>query len=100
MATDGTNGVTQVPVSGATKLRRMIESPDGFVAAPGVHDGLSARTTLEVGGWDCLYMVKLALNLPLLVIHSSYNDILTWEYRLARVRQHLASAPQTWASQP
>ncbi|QDS70839.1 hypothetical protein FKW77_005153 [Venturia effusa] len=42
-------------MSAATKLRRMIESPGGFVFAPGVYDGLSARTALEVG-FDCLYM--------------------------------------------
>jgi 2-methylisocitrate lyase-like PEP mutase family enzyme len=61
MASNGTNGA-HAPVTGATKLRRMIEDPNGFVAAPGVHDGLSARTTLEVGGFDCLYMVSLALS--------------------------------------
>ncbi|KIW01024.1 uncharacterized protein PV09_07540 [Verruconis gallopava] len=55
MTANGTNGV-HTPMSAATKLRRMIEDPNGFVAAPGVHDGLSARTVLEQGGFDCLYM--------------------------------------------
>lgn len=45
-------------MSAATKLRRAIETPGSFVFAPGVYDGLSARTALEVG-FDCLYMVRL-----------------------------------------
>jgi hypothetical protein len=40
----------------ATKLRRMMEDPNGFVFAPGVHDGLSARVALEAG-FETLYMV-------------------------------------------
>jgi hypothetical protein len=40
----------------ATKLRRIIEDPNGFVFAPGVHDGLSARVALEAG-FETLYMV-------------------------------------------
>lgn len=50
-------------MSAATKLRRAIETPGSFVFAPGVYDGLSARTALEVG-FDCLYMVR-HFNLPL-----------------------------------
>jgi 2-methylisocitrate lyase-like PEP mutase family enzyme len=49
-------------ISAATKLRRIIESPDGYVFAPGVYDGLSARTALEVG-FDCLYMVRSSVHL-------------------------------------
>jgi 2-methylisocitrate lyase-like PEP mutase family enzyme len=45
------------PMQAATKLRRIIEDPNGFVFAPGVYDGFSARTALEVG-FDCLYMVS------------------------------------------
>jgi hypothetical protein len=45
-----------VSVSAATKLRRMIEDPQGFVVGPGVYDGLSARIALE-SGFDVLYMV-------------------------------------------
>ena len=55
MSTNGTNEhVTRVPA--ATKLRRMIEDPNGFVFAPGVYDGFSARL-VESAGFDCLYMV-------------------------------------------
>jgi hypothetical protein len=49
-------------ISAATKLRRVINSPNGYVFAPGVYDGLSARTALEVG-FDCLYMVRLPIHL-------------------------------------
>jgi hypothetical protein len=41
----------------ATKLRRRIEDPSGFVFAPGVYDGLSARVALEAG-FETLYMVS------------------------------------------
>jgi 2-methylisocitrate lyase-like PEP mutase family enzyme len=55
-----TNGfdASSPPTSAATKLRRMISDPNGFVFAPGVYDGLSARIALGVG-FDCLYMVCL-----------------------------------------
>lgn len=33
-------------VFGATNLRRRLEDPEGFVVAPGVYDGLSARLAL------------------------------------------------------
>lgn len=49
-------------ITAATKLRRIIESPTGYVFAPGVYDGLSARTALEVG-FDCLYMVRFPVHL-------------------------------------
>jgi len=56
MSINGTNGhATRVPA--ATKLRRMIEDPNGFVFAPGVYDGFSARL-VESTGFDCLYMVR------------------------------------------
>lgn len=35
----------------------MIEDPKGFVFAPGVYDGFSARVADRVG-FDCLYMVR------------------------------------------
>jgi hypothetical protein len=97
MATNGANGIVNGLGSGATKLRRMIEDPNGFVAAPGVHDGLSARTTLEVGGWDCLYMVSLALSPidPIAVQLKANRRFLT--NRPAPALQPPASAPQTWA---
>ncbi|KAG2411897.1 oxaloacetate acetylhydrolase [Aspergillus terreus] len=44
-----------VLVSAATKLRRTLEDPQSFIAAPGVYDGLSARIALSVG-FDALYM--------------------------------------------
>jgi methylisocitrate lyase len=46
-----------VLVSAATKLRRTLEDPQSFIAAPGVYDGLSARIALSVG-FDALYMVR------------------------------------------
>ena len=42
--------------SAATKLRRLVESDDGFIMCPGVYDGFSARIAMEVG-FDGLYMV-------------------------------------------
>ena len=45
------------PLSGATKLRRMIFETQELVVCPGVYDGLSARTALEVG-FQALYMVS------------------------------------------
>ncbi|KAJ5095716.1 Pyruvate/Phosphoenolpyruvate kinase [Penicillium alfredii] len=41
--------------SAATSLRRSLEDPNAFIAAPGVYDGLSARVALEAG-FDALYM--------------------------------------------
>ncbi|KAJ5266660.1 hypothetical protein N7478_009468 [Penicillium angulare] len=40
---------------GATKLRQTLEDPNGFVVAPGVYDGMSARLALAAG-FDALYM--------------------------------------------
>ena len=45
-------------ISGATNLRRVLEDPNGFIAAPGVYDGLSARLALAAG-FDALYMVSI-----------------------------------------
>lgn len=56
----GTNGV--LPVRGpsmATRLREQIASTKAIIIAPGVYDGVSARTALEVG-FDCLYMVSMS----------------------------------------
>lgn len=44
-----------LPASGATKLRKMIFDTKELIVCPGVFDGLSARTALEVG-FDALYM--------------------------------------------
>jgi hypothetical protein len=52
------SGHATVPVSAATKLRKLIETTDDIIVAPGVYDGLSARIALSVG-FDCLYMVRI-----------------------------------------
>lgn len=44
------------PVSGATKLRKMILETKELIVCPGVYDGLSARTAIELG-FDAMYMV-------------------------------------------
>ncbi|KAJ5748482.1 uncharacterized protein N7511_010178 [Penicillium nucicola] len=41
--------------SAATTLRKTLQDPDGFVVAPGVYDGMSARLALAAG-FDALYM--------------------------------------------
>ncbi|KAJ5684329.1 Carboxyvinyl-carboxyphosphonate phosphorylmutase [Penicillium maclennaniae] len=41
--------------SAATTLRQTLKDPNGFVIAPGVYDGLSARLALAAG-FDALYM--------------------------------------------
>ncbi|KAK8042814.1 Isocitrate lyase/phosphorylmutase [Apiospora phragmitis] len=43
------------PSSGATKLRKMIFDTKELIVCPGVYDGLSARTAIEVG-FDAMYM--------------------------------------------
>lgn len=43
--------------SAATSLREILNDPNGFVVAPGVYDGLSARLALSAG-FDALYMVS------------------------------------------
>ncbi|KAK8119553.1 carboxyphosphonoenolpyruvate phosphonomutase [Apiospora kogelbergensis] len=43
------------PTSGATKLRKMIFETNELIVCPGVYDGLSARTAIEVG-FNALYM--------------------------------------------
>jgi hypothetical protein len=58
-STDGSSNYPPIPA--ATRLRRIIEDPTSYVFAPGVYDGLSARTALEVG-FDCLYMVRLLIH--------------------------------------
>lgn len=46
---------TKVPAS--TRLQKMIHETDKLIVCPGVYDGLSARTAMEVG-FDGLYMVR------------------------------------------
>ncbi|KAK7956013.1 Isocitrate lyase/phosphorylmutase [Apiospora aurea] len=43
------------PSSGATKLRKMIFDTKELIVCPGVYDGLSARTAIELG-FDAMYM--------------------------------------------
>lgn len=45
------------PFSGAKKLRFLLENTDELIVCPGVYDGLSARTAIELG-FKSLYMVS------------------------------------------
>lgn len=45
------------PFSGAKKLRYILENTNELVICPGVYDGLSARTAIELG-FKSLYMVS------------------------------------------
>lgn len=45
------------PFTGAKKLRYLLENTDELVVCPGVYDGLSARTAIELG-FKSLYMVS------------------------------------------
>lgn len=45
------------PMSGPTKLRRMLLESNELIICPGVYDGLSARTAIEVG-FNAMYMVR------------------------------------------
>jgi hypothetical protein len=47
----------QEPMSGAKKLRKMIFETNELIICPGVYDGLSARTAIEVG-FNAMYMVR------------------------------------------
>lgn len=47
------------PFTGAKKLRHLIENTDELIVCPGVYDGLSARTAMELG-FKSLYMVSKA----------------------------------------
>lgn len=48
------------PFTGAKKLRHLLENTDELVVCPGVYDGLSARTAIELG-FKSLYMVRLSV---------------------------------------
>ncbi|KAI1252298.1 hypothetical protein MGN70_006872 [Eutypa lata] len=45
----------QAPMSGAKKLRKMLQETDELIVCPGVYDGLSARTAIELG-FSAMYM--------------------------------------------
>jgi 2-phospho-L-lactate guanylyltransferase (CobY/MobA/RfbA family) len=51
--------IKDLPMAGATKLKRMLEETNDLIVCPGVYDGLSARVAMEVG-FDCLYMVSFS----------------------------------------
>lgn len=51
------DAMTEIPDSGATKLRKMIFETNELIVCPGVYDGLSARTAIEVG-FNAMYMVR------------------------------------------
>lgn len=50
------------PFSGATKLRHLLENTNELIVCPGVYDGLSARTAMELD-FKALYMVSSMLPL-------------------------------------
>lgn len=61
IALDSVNQTLDAPpayMSGATKLKNMIEQTDELIVCPGVYDGLSARIALRVG-FSAMYMVSL-----------------------------------------
>lgn len=45
------------PASGAKKLRKMLLETNELIVCPGVYDGLSARTAMELG-FSAMYMVR------------------------------------------
>lgn len=49
------------PFSGAKKLRSILENSSELIVCPGVYDGLSARTAIELG-FKSLYMVSYGGN--------------------------------------
>lgn len=53
------------PFAGAKKLRFLLENTDELVVCPGVYDGLSARTAIELG-FKSLYMVSNIILYPAL----------------------------------
>lgn len=60
---NGTSGheepsLNPLPISGATKLRRMLNETEDLIICPGVYDGLSARIAMDLG-FNALYMVSL-----------------------------------------
>lgn len=52
-----TEAIDDEPFSGAKKLRYLLENTDELIVCPGVYDGLSARTAIELG-FKSLYMVS------------------------------------------
>lgn len=54
------NAAVDLPATGATKLRKMLEETKDLIVCPGVYDGLSARTAIELD-FSAMYMVSLLL---------------------------------------
>lgn len=52
-----TEALDAEPFAGAKKLRYLLDHTDELVVCPGVYDGLSARTAIELG-FKSLYMVS------------------------------------------
>lgn len=50
----------QEPTTGAKKLRKMLLETNELIICPGVYDGLSARTAIELG-FNAMYMVSKLL---------------------------------------
>ncbi len=49
------------PTSGAKKLRKMLFETEELIICPGVYDGLSARTAIELG-FNAMYMVRNSIS--------------------------------------
>lgn len=48
------------PISGAARLRQLLEDPKKIIVAPGVFDGITARLALAAG-FETIYMVNISL---------------------------------------
>lgn len=82
---------TDEPASGATKLRRLLFESNELIVCPGVYDGLSARTALELG-FSGLYMVRQSLFIYLWITWLTDTD---WSryYRIAFRTARLGHRP-------
>lgn len=87
------------PFTGAKKLRHLLENTGELVVCPGVYDGLSARTAIELG-FKSLYMVR---PVQTDIKNSSHNSellnlhllICGYDCRLVPAQQPLALASLT-----
>lgn len=85
---EGTPVVAQdEPFSGAKKLRAILENTSELIVCPGVYDGLSARTAIELG-FKSLYMVILRGN----------DGILTQKLTTPQHRLELERLLRDWVS--
>lgn len=76
------------PFTGAKKLRYLLENTDELVVCPGVYDGLSARTAMELG-FKALYMVssRTLVDMPVMTLFSPFSPSPSPQ-RCARSRSH------------